>query len=115
MADFASMLKYLREREGLSQRELASKVGLSASTIGMYESGKRHPRPEEEELLADFFNVDLNILRGRRVDENNVEKQLIEAYKQSPKIQELLSLYKNATPEAQAAVDLLLKASQQNP
>ena len=49
MADFSTMLKYLRQREGLSQRQLASKLKMSASAIGMYESGKRIPRHEDEE------------------------------------------------------------------
>lgn len=105
MADFASMLKYLREREGLSQRELATRVGLSASTIGMYESGKRHPRPEEEELLADFFNVDLNILRGRRIDESQARDQIIQT-----EAKEIYDKYKTLSPEKQALVRSLLES-----
>ena len=103
MADFASMLKYLREREHLSQRELASKLNMSPSAIGMYESGKRMPRPEDEETIADFFNVDLNTLRGRRTNE---ETNL------SAEDKELLKRYHNVSPEARAAIDLLLKAGQ---
>jgi len=109
MADFASMLKYLREREGLSQRELAAKVGLSASTIGMYESGKRRPRPEEEELLADFFNVDLNILRGRRIDESTAEEK-IASIKEQTEAKEIYDKYKTLSPEKQALVRSLLES-----
>lgn len=61
---FKDMLKYLREREGLSQSELAKAVGLGSSTISMYELGAREPNFEIEERLADFFNVDLGTLRG---------------------------------------------------
>lgn len=86
MADFASMLKYLREREGLSQRELSKKIGISASAIGMYESGSRHPDFETEETIADFFNVDLNTLRGRVITEHPIdltsdEQLLVETYR----------------------------------
>lgn len=89
MADFASMLKYLREREKLSQRELATKLNMSASAIGMYESGKRHPNYEDEETIADFFNVDLNTLRGKRINEDtseNAERERVirEIYKNFP-------------------------------
>ena len=65
MADFKDMLKYFRSREGLSQSDLAKKLGVSTSTISMYEVGKREPDFETEEKIADFFNTDLNILRGR--------------------------------------------------
>lgn len=65
MPDFKDMLKYFRMREGLSQSELAEKIGVSPSTISMYEVGRREPDFETEEKIADFFNTDLNTLRGR--------------------------------------------------
>lgn len=65
MPEFKDMLKYFRMRENLSQSELAEKLGVSASTISMYEVGKREPDFEIEERIADFFNTDLNTLRGR--------------------------------------------------
>ena len=108
MADFASMLKYLREREGLSQRELAKKLGMSASAICMYENGNRHPKPEDEETIADFFNVDLNTLRGRRNYTDASYEEIAEAMK-------LYSAYENATPEIQAAVEILLKVQKSVP
>ena len=65
MPEFKDMLKYFRMREHLSQSELAEKLGLSASSISMYEVGKREPDFDTEEKIADFFNTDLNTLRGR--------------------------------------------------
>ena len=59
------MLRYLRKREGLSQAELATKLKLSQSTIGMYETGRREPDFEVLESIADFFNVDMNFLLGK--------------------------------------------------
>ena len=64
-------LKYFRIKEGLSQSELAEKLGMSASRISMYEVGKREPDFESEEKIADFFNTDLNTLRGRDVETNS--------------------------------------------
>ena len=43
MGNFNDMLKYLRVREKMSQAELADKLGVSKSTVGMYELGKREP------------------------------------------------------------------------
>lgn len=108
MPDFASMLKYLREREGLSQRELADKLGMSAGAIGMYESGKRHPKFEDEETIADFFNVDLNTLRGRRTYEENADYEAIS------KAMKLYNAYENASPEIKQAIEVLLLSGQRN-
>lgn len=70
MPEFKDMLKYFRIKEGLSQSELAEKLGMSASRISMYEVGKREPDFESEEKIADFFNTDLNTLRGKDVEIN---------------------------------------------
>jgi len=39
--DFAHKLAMLRKKKGLSQIDLANKIGVSHGTIGNYESGKR--------------------------------------------------------------------------
>lgn len=73
MNGFKEMLVYLRKREGYTQRELAKKLNLSTSTIGMYESGQRYPSREIEEMIADFFNVSLDLLRGKVSTERSAE------------------------------------------
>lgn len=73
MPEFKDMLKYFRMREGLSQSELAKKLGVSASRISMYEVGNREPDFETEEKIADFFNTDLNTLRGRDIEAHAME------------------------------------------
>ncbi len=65
MAAFATRLKMLRERVGMTQQELADAIGLSISTVGMYESGARMPSRESVEIMADYFNVDSDYLLGR--------------------------------------------------
>lgn len=65
MAKFNEVLKELRTSKNVTQAELAKAIGVSASTIGMYESGEREPNFETEEKLADYFNVSLDALRGK--------------------------------------------------
>ncbi len=59
---FNAILKKLREENGLSQEELARKIGLSKSTIGMYEQGKRTPNHDILKKLAACFEVSLDFL-----------------------------------------------------
>lgn len=65
LSGFSVMIKKLRTECHLTQDELASKLGLTRSTIGMYETGKREPDFETLEAIADFFNVNFNYLLGR--------------------------------------------------
>lgn len=73
MARFPDMLAYLRKKTGLSQQELADKLGLKRSAIGMYETGKREPDLETFEAFADFFNVDMDYLHGKTTIPNRAK------------------------------------------
>lgn len=82
MADFKDMLKTLRKEKDLSQAELAKRIGIAPTTISMYEQGKREPDFETEEKLADFFNVNLDTLRGKAPVSNLSfeEKELLKMF-----------------------------------
>ena len=50
-------IKDLREKSGMTQTELANKLGLSKSVISAYEKGIRNPSFKILPLLAQTFNV----------------------------------------------------------
>lgn len=50
-------IKNLREKAGMTQTELADKLGLSKSVISAYEKGIRNPSYKILPLLAETFNV----------------------------------------------------------
>lgn len=58
----ANNLKALREREMISQSELADKLAISTGSVGMYELGKREPDIEMLVRLAEYFGVTLDDL-----------------------------------------------------
>ena len=55
-------IKEARKSAGLTQRELAEKAGTATGTIQQYELGKRQPRIEQFQAIADVLNVDVNWL-----------------------------------------------------
>ena len=63
---FSDNLKALRYERHITQQQLADALGLSRSTIGMYEKGEREPDFETSEAIADYFNVRLDDLVGRK-------------------------------------------------
>lgn len=57
MSKFSRTLKKLRIEGEYTQKQLADLMGVSESTIGMYERGQREPNFEMLEIIADIFNV----------------------------------------------------------
>lgn len=67
-------LKELRKREGLSQAELAEILGVSKSTVGMYEQNKRSPHSDEVLMrIARHFGVSIDYLKGYTPDDNIID------------------------------------------
>lgn len=105
MSEFKSMLKYLRERAGMSQLELAQKLGVAKSTIGMYESGRREPNFETMEAIADIFNVGMNFLYGVKGSENDgyytdpETATLAQQMFEDPDMRSLFSMKRNMGPK----------------
>jgi DNA-binding XRE family transcriptional regulator len=66
MNKFAKNLTMLRNGRDITQEVFAETFGVSRSTIGMWESGKREPNMETLARIADYFNVDVNVLYGAK-------------------------------------------------
>lgn len=62
---FGKRLSALRKQKGLSQYELADRLGYSRGQIANYEQGKREPDYETLRKIADFFDVTTDYLLGR--------------------------------------------------
>lgn len=50
-------IKKLREQKGLSQTELAKRVGVTSGMVSFYESGRSYPRMDKIEKLAQVLGV----------------------------------------------------------
>lgn len=73
---FGSILKKLREDAHLSQEQLADAIGVSKSTIGMYEQGKRMPNTNTIlKDIASYFGVSIDYLVGFMPQEANLTEE----------------------------------------
>lgn len=57
-------IKILRLVNNKTQKDLAKYLNVSEQAIFYYEQGKRNPKPENWQKLADYFNVSVPYLRG---------------------------------------------------
>ena len=58
-------LKKARLDAGLTQLEVAEKLGVAQAQYARWENGGRNPKDETVEKLADIFGTSFEILKGR--------------------------------------------------
>ena len=58
-AKVGGKIKDLREKTGMTQTELAEKIGVSKSVVSAYEKGIRNPSHKILELIAKTFGVSI--------------------------------------------------------
>jgi len=72
MEYFSSRLKELREKNNMTQTDLANMLSYSRTTITKYETGERIPSGEFLVEVSDFFKISLDYLLGR----SNVKERI---------------------------------------
>ena len=58
----ANQIMFLRKKAGMSQLQLANKLNVGPSAIGMYEQGRRTPSVDLLIDMANLFDVSLDYL-----------------------------------------------------
>lgn len=107
-------IKELREsmRPRMSQSELARRAGVTSHAVYMWESGRRHPSPENVQAIADALGVSVAELYGAEPTEparkrrlpkglqDMIDQGLAEVPPTEEDIQELLEIPWRGEPDA---------------
>ncbi len=72
--EFGKKIMNLRKKKGLSQEELAEKVGVARQTISKWELGETSPDLKQSKELSKIFNVSLDELVNNDIKNILVEK-----------------------------------------
>jgi len=68
MSILADSLKKCRKYINKTQREVSNELGISEISYQNYELGRREPKVETLNKLADYFGVSIDYLTGRTDD-----------------------------------------------
>ena len=99
-------IKYLREKNGLTQKDIATRLGVEPAAISKYELNMREPNIEAIKKLAILFNVSIDYLLGRTpdvfIDESYIATLDISSIKDKynfskKRMNKVKEIYKNAT------------------
>lgn len=73
---FCENFKKLRLSHGLTQVQMANKLNVSPSAIGMYEQGRRKPDSDMLKKICKAFNVSMDYLLDIVVEGSNEQKSV---------------------------------------
>lgn len=114
--EYGDVLKNLRNRKGLSQRELADRLKINRSTYARYETSSTQPDYETLKKLAQFHDVTVDYILGvsnekqpqlTEKDERDIAKR-IAALREDLANAEGLSFH--GEPMSEEAIESLLEA-----
>ena len=69
-----NIIKELRKRADLQQKELAAIIGVSVATVSDWETQKKNPKGERLRKLAEYFDVDPLVILGVMTPDGNKEQ-----------------------------------------
>lgn len=68
--NFKENLQAARERKGMTQKEVAEKIGVAKSTYSLYESGNREPNVQTIKRISDLLGASADELLG--IDDSQI-------------------------------------------
>lgn len=97
---FASNLKRYMELKGKSRNDISEALGISYFTVSDWVNGKKYPRMDKVEMLANYFGIQKSDLIEKKVENNSPEeptlsegeKMLLDLFRQVPEEQQQLVL-----------------------
>lgn len=97
--NYGYIFSELRYQAGMTQDELAKKLGVSKGSVAMWETNKRIPTTGTLILLADLFGVTTDYLLGRA--DASASKQPTDMPQNDPKITNLLTAFEQLDSDNQ--------------
>ena len=98
---FASNLKRYMEVKGKSRNDISEALGISYFTVSDWVNGKKYPRMDKVEMLANYFGIQKSDLieikeeknsPSEKTDLSEGEKMLLNLFRQVPEDQQQLVL-----------------------
>lgn len=105
---FAKNLNRLMALNNISRKDIANALGISYYTVTDWVNGKKYPRMDKVELLANYFNV----LKSDLIEEEVVDKpQLPQTIELTEGEQMLLDLFRMIPENKQQMVLQMIRAA----
>lgn len=88
-------IRELRKNKGWGQKELASRVGVTQSTVAGWESGRHEVTPTNRKKLCLVFSITMGELFGEYPSAQTFSPEILNALNDPIAVKVLLVTYKN--------------------
>ena len=106
---FGRNLTMYLQKTGRSQREMADIIGVSSSTFNDWTKGRKYPRIDKIEFLANFFDIQKSDLIEDKTENSPDELALTEGERT------LLNLFRQIPEDRQQLVLQMIRAALSSP
>ena len=83
---FVKNLRYLMEKKGITQADICRDLNVSSATVSDWFTGKKYPRVDTMQRLADLFGVRFSTLTTENGLQDYEDQQRLEALHQNPRL-----------------------------
>ena len=85
--NFGTVIRNLRVSNGMSQYELAQKLGTSQSSVTAWENGKRQPDFASLAKISELFGVPMSMLVPSKFDTEDTQTMVLaQSFSENPKL-----------------------------
>lgn len=92
---FVRNLRFLMEARGITQADICRELNVSSATASDWCSGKKYPRVDAMQHLADLLGVMFSTLTTENGIQDYEDQSRLEALHQNPKLRMLFDIQKN--------------------
>ena len=107
---FVRNLRYLMNARGISQADICRELGMSSTTVSDWCTGKKYPRVDAMQRLADLLGVLFSTLTAESGLQDFEDQQRLEALHQNPKLRMLFDKQRTLTDSDLTAVLAVVNA-----
>ena len=100
-------IKSARRNSGLTQKGLAAQVGVPYQTIQYWENGRRNPKIDNLQKVADALDVDVNWLLRGSVEQQQADfaRHILRKKSGAAKLSEMNQVFNTASNEGEETAD----------
>lgn len=103
---FVSNLRFLMEEKGITQADICRELNVSSATVSDWCSGKKYPRVDTVQRLADLLGVRFSMLTTDGGLNDYEDQQRLEALHQDPR---LGMLFDHARKMSKEDIDFMIQ------